>query len=130
MADSTTAARGESARVEIDVAIAFAVSWKPFVKSNATAIPIVTHSRTVVSVIWRKGCAGSWVRCGSGVLDREGLDHFRAVLAFVHGLLEQRVDVLPLDQVGRGEVVVEELFQRCPCDRSEERRVGKECRSR
>ena len=29
-----TAARGESARVETEVATAFAVSWKPFVKSK------------------------------------------------------------------------------------------------
>ena len=33
-----TAARGDSARVEIDVATALAVSWKPFVKSNASAV--------------------------------------------------------------------------------------------
>ena len=32
---TTTASRGDSARVETDVATAFAVSWKPFVKSNA-----------------------------------------------------------------------------------------------
>ena len=30
-----TASRGGSARVEIEVATAFAVSWKPLVKSNA-----------------------------------------------------------------------------------------------
>jgi hypothetical protein len=33
-----TAARGESARVETVVAIALAVSWNPFVKSNASAV--------------------------------------------------------------------------------------------
>ena len=33
-----TATRGDIARVEIDVAIALAVSWKPFVKSNASAV--------------------------------------------------------------------------------------------
>ena len=32
-----TASRGESARVETVVATAFAVSWNPFVKSNASA---------------------------------------------------------------------------------------------
>ena len=37
-----TASRGESARVETEVATAFAVSWKPFVKSNASATTIVT----------------------------------------------------------------------------------------
>ena len=30
-----TATRGDIARVDTDVAIEFAVSWKPFVKSNA-----------------------------------------------------------------------------------------------
>ena len=34
-----TATRGAIARVEIDVATAFAVSWKPLVKSNARAVP-------------------------------------------------------------------------------------------
>ena len=33
-----TAVFGASARVEIDVATALAVSWKPFVKSNASAV--------------------------------------------------------------------------------------------
>ena len=33
-----TATRGGSARVEIDVATALAVSWKPLVKSNASAV--------------------------------------------------------------------------------------------
>ena len=37
-AESATAARGLSARVEIEVATAFAVSWKPLVKSNASAV--------------------------------------------------------------------------------------------
>ncbi len=30
--------RGSIARVEMDVATTFAVSWKPFVKSNASAV--------------------------------------------------------------------------------------------
>ena len=34
-----TAILGESARVDTDVATAFAVSWKPFVKSKASAVP-------------------------------------------------------------------------------------------
>ena len=41
-----TARRGDSARVEIDVATALAVSWKPFVKSNASAVP-TTIQRTM-----------------------------------------------------------------------------------
>ena len=38
IAASVTASRGDSARVEIDVATALAVSWKPLVKSNASAV--------------------------------------------------------------------------------------------
>src|SRR5205823_4681478 len=71
-----TAVRGDSARVEIDVAIALAVSWKPFVKSNATASPIVTQSRIAVSCI----------------LDRDGLHHVGRMLACIHRLLEPVVD--------------------------------------
>src|SRR3954452_9491506 len=38
IADIATAARGDSARVEMLVAIALAVSWNPLVKSNASAV--------------------------------------------------------------------------------------------
>src|ERR671910_2399867 len=38
-AASATATRGDIARVEIDVATELAVSWNPFVKSNASAVP-------------------------------------------------------------------------------------------
>src|SRR6476469_6529325 len=44
-AETPTATRGLIARVEIEVATAFAVSWKPFVKSNASAVP-TTMTRT------------------------------------------------------------------------------------
>src|SRR2546423_2586904 len=39
-----TAARGERARVEMDVAMAVAVSWKPIVKSKTKALSIGTHN--------------------------------------------------------------------------------------
>ena len=38
MAESPTACLGLSAPLAMEVAIAFAVSWKPFVKSNARAV--------------------------------------------------------------------------------------------
>ena len=38
IAAKTTATRGGIARVEIDAATTFAVSWKPLVKSNASAV--------------------------------------------------------------------------------------------
>jgi hypothetical protein len=40
IAANPTATRGGIARVEIEVATTFAVSWKPFVKSNASAVAI------------------------------------------------------------------------------------------
>src|SRR5438045_4692812 len=91
-----TAARGDSARVEIDVAIALAVSWKPFVKSNATATPIVIQSRIAVSCI----------------LDRDGLHHVGGVLACIHRRLEQVVDVLPLHELGGVRFSREEVADR------------------
>ncbi len=45
----TTATRGLRAPVAIDVAIALAVSWKPFVKSNASAVAITTTTRKETS---------------------------------------------------------------------------------
>src|SRR6185437_7213991 len=44
-AEYVTAMRGRIARVEIEAATALAVSWKPFVKSNASAVTITTTSR-------------------------------------------------------------------------------------
>src|SRR5919202_5116253 len=46
-AATATAARGERARVDIDVATAFAVSWKPFVKSNPSATTTTIQSNAV-----------------------------------------------------------------------------------
>ena len=46
-AEIRTATIGFSAPVAIDVAIALAVSWKPFVKSNATAATITTTRMNV-----------------------------------------------------------------------------------
>jgi hypothetical protein len=44
-AATATATRGVIARVPTDVAIAFAVSWKPFVKSKASATATTATSR-------------------------------------------------------------------------------------
>jgi hypothetical protein len=41
--------RGVTARVPTEVAIALAVSWKPFVKSKPSAIATTTTSRTLFS---------------------------------------------------------------------------------
>jgi hypothetical protein len=45
MEATRTAMRGVSARVETDVATAFAVSWKPFVKSKPSeTTTVITRS--------------------------------------------------------------------------------------
>src|SRR5207237_6152528 len=48
-AASSTATLGERARVEIAVAIEFAVSWKPFVKSNGSATTTTMTSNVVLT---------------------------------------------------------------------------------
>ena len=50
IAASVTATRGAIARVEIDVATALAVSWKPLVKSNASAVATTIHRTTSLSI--------------------------------------------------------------------------------
>ena len=50
-----TATRGAIARVEIDVATALAVSWKPLVKSNASAVATTIQRTTSLSM-------GGWER--------------------------------------------------------------------
>ena len=50
IADRVTATLGLSAPVAIEVAIAFAVSWKPLVKSNARAVTITTAKIKKASV--------------------------------------------------------------------------------
>ena len=54
-ADTATATRGRRAPVAIEVAIAFAVSWKPLVKSNANAVT-TTMRRTRNSAPTREVC--------------------------------------------------------------------------
>ena len=50
IAELSTAIRGESARVETLVAIEFAVSWNPFVKSKKRAVTMTTMSVSCISV--------------------------------------------------------------------------------
>ena len=91
-AASATAWRGVSARVETEVATEFAVSWKPFVKSNASAVRITTtRSRRALLL----------ARHAGPVLDEDRLEHVGGVLARVDGLLELLVDVLPADDRDR-----------------------------
>src|SRR4051794_25399383 len=95
-----TAVRGGSARVEIDVATAFAVSWKPFVKSKASAVATtMTRMMSLPTGVRRRPL---------GVLDRDPLDDVRDRLGRVDPRLEALVDVLPADHDHRVDAVVEE----------------------
>ena len=79
-----TATRGESARVETLVAIEFAVSWKPFVKSKKSATATTATSVPSRALQLR-------------VLDDDVADHVRRRLAGVDRILERLEDVLPAD---------------------------------
>src|SRR5512146_2060050 len=100
-----TASRGDSARVETDVATAFAVSWNPFVKSNASATTMTTTRRII------RDLRGD-TRRRSPVLDEDRLEDVGGGLAGVDRLLELFVDVLPADDRQRVGARPEELGDR------------------
>src|SRR5438132_7546747 len=105
-AAQTTAALGVSTRVDTTVAIEFAASWKPFMKSNARA----TRMRAPrTSMRWEVG-----VGAASAVLERHTFDHVRDVLAAVDRVLQVVVDLLPLDHVDGIGARAEEAGDRAP----------------
>lgn len=61
-ADMATAVLGLRAPVEMVVAIALAVSWKPFVKSNTRAVTITIPRRSVMCSIYPGFCWTSVAR--------------------------------------------------------------------
>src|SRR5919198_1287137 len=95
-ADSRTAKRGDIARVDTDVAIALAVSWKPLVKSKASAVA-TTMTRTTSEPTVRLG-----------VLDHDALKRVGHVLARVDRLFEALEDVLPPDDDQRVDAALEQ----------------------
>ena len=86
--------RGGIARVEIEVAIALAVSWKPFVKSKASAVPTTIQRTTSVHAL--------------AVLDHHAFEDVGRSLRGVDGLLETLEDVLPADDHHRVDPCVEQ----------------------
>src|SRR5918999_6081923 len=93
-ADKPTARRGVNARVPIAVPMAFAVSWKPLVKSKKSATAMVRARRSV------------WA---SGILGGDALQHVRHGLAAVEGVLQETVQVLQLDDLQQRVLAAEEL---------------------
>src|SRR6266508_4236959 len=94
-----TAIRGDRARVETLVAIEFAVSWKPFVKSKKSAT--TTTATSVSSTI------------GLGVLHDDIADDVTGGLTGVDGSLQPLEDVFPADHHQRVDARVAE--QVCDC---------------
>jgi len=84
------------ARVEIEVATTFAVSWKPFVKSNASAA-----ATTMMRI--RSLCTAT-----SGVLDDDALEDVGDRLGRIDRALEALVDVLPADHDHRVDAALEQ----------------------
>src|SRR5512143_3429674 len=93
--------RIDRARVEMHVAIAFAVSWKPLMKSKASAETITSASRT---------------RCCSCILERHAFQDVGGVLGTVGRGLERLVDLLPLEDGDRVLLVLEEVRDRVAAD--------------
>src|SRR5882762_1027473 len=100
------AARGVSARVEIDVATTLAVSWKPLVKSKASAVATTMYRR-------RSELTGS---AALGVLDDDALEDVGDRFARVDRLLETLEDVLPADHHHRVDSALEERGDRLAHD--------------
>src|SRR6185436_320425 len=96
-----TAARGVSTRVDTTVAIEFAASWNPFMKSKARATNMRAKRVSIRS-------AGG----GSGVLEGDALDHVRHVFAAIDRILQVVVDLLPLDDVDGIRAFLEEMRHR------------------
>src|SRR6185369_3745988 len=91
-AAQSTAFWGESTRVETTVAMEFAASWKPLRKSNVRATRMMMTTK--VKDVDKIGPA-------SGVLDDDVAEDVGEFLAFVAGVLQSLVDLLPLQDLDR-----------------------------
>src|SRR4051812_16754464 len=85
-----------STRVEMTVATAFAVSWKPLMKSNTTGSTMIATSSGVNAA-------------ELGMLDRQPEQHVGDVLAAVGHLLHGLVDAAPRDDLDRVAPAVEQV---------------------
>ncbi|EAU62856.1 hypothetical protein STIAU_8438 [Stigmatella aurantiaca DW4/3-1] len=92
-AAQATARFGDSTRVDTTVAMEFAASWKPLMKSKTSAT--ATMKMTAESSI-------------SGMLQDHAFDDVGDAVALVRGRLDQVVDFLPLDDRQRVHAALEE----------------------
>ena len=86
--------------VETTVAIEFAASWKPFMKSNASA----SNTRNISVSETAPMSIRSWP---SRVFEYDAFDRIRDVLALVGGRLERLVHRFQLDELARVLLVAE-----------------------
>src|SRR3990167_5849994 len=105
-AAKTTACPGRRTPVDTTVAIEFAASWKPFMKSNTSA------SATRKMMTQRATCMVAMIRpLGSGVLEDHALDEFGHVVTPVGDGFQQLIDGLELDQLTHIGLFAEQLAQ-------------------
>src|SRR3954462_452637 len=108
IAANATATRGGTARVDIAVATTLAVSWKPFVKSNARAVATtMTRMTAPLTSLLRPRSRGLYHYPFEDVGDR---------LAGVDRVLEPLVDVLPADHDHRVDAALEQCRHRLAAD--------------
>src|SRR5919201_3009279 len=103
-----TAIRGDIALVEIEVATTLAVSWNPFVKSNARAVPTTMTRMTSLCISPPRPLQAATSR----VLDHDPLEDVCRGLGRVDGALEDGEDVLPADHNHRVDPVREQRRHR------------------
>src|SRR6188768_1229555 len=94
-AAQSTACQGLRTPVDTTVAMEFAASWKPFMKSKASASS--TSSTSVIETSARS--MGGEVPTASGVLEHDAFDDVGHVLALVGGGFERLVHGLELDEL-------------------------------
>src|SRR6476469_2572157 len=99
VAAQNTAARGLRTRVPTIVAMEFAESWKPLLKSKTTANAMMATTYQTTDR-------------GSGVLDGDAVHRFGDTHALVDRGLERRVDLLPADHFDRVGLAGEESADR------------------
>src|SRR5688572_22830379 len=99
-----TAHCGRSTRVETTVAIEFAESWNPFMKSNAKAS---ATSSTRTSMLM-----GVTILPRSRALEDDALEDVRDILAAIGHAFEHVVELLELDHAQRIGLVAEQLRHR------------------
>src|SRR5262245_32484437 len=110
-----TAMRGLSTRVETTVAMAFAASWKPLIKSKTRATPIRRRTRGGAVSSWKMPAKSSAAGM-SGVLEHDAFDQIGDIFAAIEGVFEEFVNLLPLDDVDRVRTLLEEPRHALPED--------------